>query len=653
MEPETLLIVEQQNHPPEELPELLKTLGRDYGLDSYICRQRLLGQGQALLASGSAEAMEAIRDTLAPYAISAWGLPGETPRFSPFQLTRLEVAQDQLSLFGREKELVIPRDATLLILLADLSGQLIERNLSQILSSQRYRGTAGAGLAEEKWQRTILQGRPVLDIYLLDNTGVPQGAVRALPGKFDHRGLGERATLSSGRNLLQLLELAREYAGQCRVDMRFGLSPLPNATLQPAKPNDLDALKKNLRNLTRYAWLQAALDRQRRYESERPQTELSAATSAVLAAASPELAVAGSLREELASGFARAATDQERERRHEDPPLQEIETLPPPPEVQRHNIWTDPKTLGGIALAVLFALLTHFGQSARWLAPLLQKAVVSGGITALLALGLLYFAFRRLVLKRQIENTPTSKIRSVAMGMVEIKGTARRQYALVSPMSNIACVFYRLTRYKRNNKNNWVVSSITSSGQVPFWVEDDTGRISVDPSGASVKPAHRQESFDQGSIAFGGFSSSDEKWVEELIYDGALVYVLGEAQPKIQRGASKNERRVAALRQLKQDRQRLAEFDSNGDGRIDADEWQTARDAVDEQLLHEDLTASEQRRLQEDLVVISRPRQRALPFIVAETASETHLAGGYGWSVGLTLTGGITCAILTTWFILT
>ncbi len=35
--------------------------------------------------------------------------------------------------------------------------------------------------------------------------------------------------------------------------------------------------------------------------------------------------------------------------------------------------------------------------------------------------------------ERQIENTPTSRVRSVAMGMVEVKGQAIRRYALLSP----------------------------------------------------------------------------------------------------------------------------------------------------------------------------------------------------------------------------
>jgi len=40
---------------------------------------------------------------------------------------------------------------------------------------------------------------------------------------------------------------------------------------------------------------------------------------------------------------------------------------------------------------------------------------------------LVYLGFWRLKLKRQIENTPTSKIRSLAIGLIEIQGNVQIQ----------------------------------------------------------------------------------------------------------------------------------------------------------------------------------------------------------------------------------
>ncbi len=72
-------------------------------------------------------------------------------------------------------------------------------------------------------------------------------------------------------------------------------------------------------------------------------------------------------------------------------------------------------------------------------------AFASGAIPAFIAILALWYGFYLLRMKRSIENTPTSKIRSVAMGMVEVKGKAIRKHALVSPMTQTSCVFYRLT----------------------------------------------------------------------------------------------------------------------------------------------------------------------------------------------------------------
>lgn len=650
MSTEPCLIVEQLPAPFVELPELLRELASEHQLDSYNCRQRLLGRGQALFARGDQEKLEEIQKLLAEFDIESHLFTPTRLGFAPFLLSGIEATEEELRLTGREKRLVIPQGAKLLICLADTSGELVERSLGQLLSAQRYRGRVGDQLAEDKKKRLILQGRPVIDIYLLNDDGLPIAAARALPGKFDHRGLGEHATLSAAQNLLKLAEMAQKYAGESRLDLNFGLSSLPGATLVKAKDDDLDGLKKNLRNLTRYAWLQADIDRTASARVKPEENDLAAAATAILTAARPELVATMPVVEQVAEAISEAAEESHAERRSRRTPLQDVADLPPPPEIQRHNVWSNPKTIASMVFAGVIALLSQFSSTSRVLGPLLKKGFETGLISGILGLGLFYFAFRRLQLKRLIENTPTSKVRSLAMGMVEVMGTARRQYALVSPMTNIACVFYRLTRYKRNQKGQWVVSSVTSSGQVPFWVEDETGHVSVDPSNATVKPGHRQESFDEGA-SLGSFSSGDEKWVEELIYDGAKVYVLGEAQPRRKEGNDRTRRRVEALREIKLDKSRRSSFDTNGDGQLDEEEWQAARDAVDDQLLREDLAASEQRRRQEDLVVIGKPRHRGLPLVIAETASETHLTGGYGLStIVMLITAGL-CTALTLWLL--
>ena len=648
------LIVEQQSHPGPGMSDLLKELVSRHDLDGYSCRQLLLGPAEALLAKGDPVKLTKIKQTLTNYNIQAHLITPSPVSFPPILLSHIEASSNELKLHGREKTLVIPSRSRLLIVLAELSGNLVERNLSQILSSHRYSGNLeSSGLPLETWQRTILQGRPVLDIYLLDAQGRPSGAVRAVPGKFAHQGLGDRATLSANQNLLKLIELTQEFAGEHRVDMRFGISPLPEATLTPAKENDLAGLKRNLQALTNYGWLQTDIDRQQEPASEEVDSvAMATATTGLLSALHPELAPSLASQQDLISELVTEFSRSGKTNETEPPASRQQQYLPPPPDIQRHKTLTDPKTIVGVGVFMLFGLLIKVGSDSHWLGPLIAKGFSTGAISGLVAAGFFSGGFRLLQLKRLIQNTPTSKIRSIAMGRVEIHGKARRQYAVISPMTNIACIYYRLVRYKRNAKDDWVVSSITSSGHVPFWVEDETGRVSVDPSAATVKAGNRQESTGEGTTAFGGFSSSDEKWVEEMIYDGALVYVLGEAQIRKSGRLPTQQRRAEALRRIKQDPLKRAAYDVNKDGQIDAEEWQAAREEVDEQLLREDLNNSPERKRQEDQVVISKARHSGLPFVIAETASEAHLTGRYTLAAGLLFTAAGIFSGVTLWLLL-
>ena len=91
------------------------------------------------------------------------------------------------------------------------------------------------------------------------------------------------------------------------------------------------------------------------------------------------------------------------------------------------------------------------------------------------------------------------------------------------------------------------------------------------------------------------------------------------------------ERVVERLRELKLDSGKMQRFDTDGDGRISPEEWEAARDQVQQEVLRESLTAGAPDKLAPDKAVIGRPPQRGLPFVIAETASESHLTRNYFW----------------------
>jgi len=270
------------------------------------------------------------------------------------------------------------------------------------------------------------------------------------------------------------------------------------------------------------------------------------------------------------------------------------------------------------------------------LGPIFEPAIRSGALPGAAALALAWWGFVCLRLKRHIEDTPTSRIRSLAMGLVEVQGRAIRRYALVAPMSQGACVWYRLRKYRRDNRNNWQLTSQSDSSHVPFALADGSGQVLVDPAGATVKARTEQVGYPGERTLIGAAfdADPDEKWVEELIYEGTTLYVLGYARPVSRDGHGLRERTLEKLRQLKLDPQARRRYDANGDGRLDTEEWQAAREDA------ERLAAAEQlgtRQVPADSpVVLGRP-PAGLPFLLADGENGAELAVKYGRIGGVLL----------------
>ncbi|MBW2520138.1 MAG: hypothetical protein JRD88_07290, partial [Deltaproteobacteria bacterium] len=275
-------------------------------------------------------------------------------------------------------------------------------------------------------------------------------------------------------------------------------------------------------------------------------------------------------------------------------------------------------------------------------------AMTLGIVPAIAAIALFWSGFYFIFLKRRIENTPTSKIRSIAMGLVEVLGQSRRVYALVAPLSHSACAWYRIRKYRKDSRDNWKLVREEDSGHVPFQIDDGTGMVTVAPKGASVKAKIKHTSYPgQSGMSFTGSDFGDhEKWVEEIVYEGTSVYVLGYAQPLRQKRVSLRERTITQLRQLKLDPQAMRRYDANGDGQIDQIEWEAARSDAEQMTLKEHLAEQGERKRQEEHVVIARPPQRRMPFVVAETESEAHLTTRYGWFSIPLLLGGVIALVV-------
>jgi E3 ubiquitin ligase len=110
------------------------------------------------------------------------------------------------------------------------------------------------------------------------------------------------------------------------------------------------------------------------------------------------------------------------------------------------------------------------------------------GIGFFAGLGLFFYGFRLLQRRRLILDTPLSKIRSASMGMVEINGLAVGPYTMTAPITSRPCYYYRTVvwEYKSHGDNQQWVKVASECMYVPFFVDDNTGRLLVDPRGAEL-----------------------------------------------------------------------------------------------------------------------------------------------------------------------
>ena len=120
----------------------------------------------------------------------------------------------------------------------------------------------------------------------------------------------------------------------------------------------------------------------------------------------------------------------------------------------------------------------------------MEQQVFLAIIGAAFGIYLFFQGFVFLNRKRLIQNIPTSKINALALGLVEVIGRTlpSTPKPFKSPYAKANCVFYhyRVQQFVRRQRNSgWKTISEGSSG-VPFYVDDGTGKVLVDPNEAEI-----------------------------------------------------------------------------------------------------------------------------------------------------------------------
>jgi hypothetical protein len=110
-----------------------------------------------------------------------------------------------------------------------------------------------------------------------------------------------------------------------------------------------------------------------------------------------------------------------------------------------------------------------------------------GGFCLVFGLLLVYNGAQRRLLIQKIKNTPTSKVRSAAAGLVELFGKAIMKDEMKSPVSQAKCVFWRMHgEYYQPGKHGGWRDLFKKESSTPFYLEDETGKMLIDPKGAEI-----------------------------------------------------------------------------------------------------------------------------------------------------------------------
>jgi hypothetical protein len=246
---------------------------------------------------------------------------------------------------------------------------------------------------------------------------------------------------------------------------------------------------------------------------------------------------------------------------------------------------------------------------------------------------LFFHGFQSLRTWRVIRDTPTARVRSMAMGMVELNGSVEPRSDLAAPFTGKPCVYWEVeisTRSgRRQGADSWTVVHSNRSGN-PFFLRDETGVAMVYPQGADVKtPFGAEESTlglgvpdlymqymeEQGLGMRRLWAIGAMRFRERVLEQGHRVFVLGRAHPK------------AMARDVSFDEVELAATGTDG------------------------MRASRVRELDSEVRGVIRRGQNGEPFLVSQT-SEAGMVLEYGVRAFGGLLGGPPLALFGLWCVL-
>jgi hypothetical protein len=208
-----------------------------------------------------------------------------------------------------------------------------------------------------------------------------------------------------------------------------------------------------------------------------------------------------------------------------------------------------------------------------------------------LAFGTFWFfkGFKRRRMRRRVLGLATSKVRSMAMGTIELAGRVRIESPMADPIYARPCAYFSIhVKEKRGSgkRSRWVTIYQKDSAGTPFLIEDATGVARINPARAELHfPPEISESamglvggFRDPALArfvssVGGSSFNSRKVTAYILREGQPLFAVGFAAPVASAAMVMAPAARDAARLLKNDPAAMKRLDANGDGAVDQQEW--------------------------------------------------------------------------------
>jgi hypothetical protein len=285
-----------------------------------------------------------------------------------------------------------------------------------------------------------------------------------------------------------------------------------------------------------------------------------------------------------------------------------------------------------------------------------------GGAIALCVFGvsLFFVGFTRLRKKRRIEDVPTSTVRGMAMGLVELIGEAKKTRPLKSPLTNTDCVYYRynISEYRSSGKSGrWVTIASGNSKACPFTLDDGTGKIDVFPEGAETLlpvdyefrtgwgkqlPDNLKDYETRFKLSRRWLGRGTLRFQEWYVKEGEKVYVLGTAKKSRDFVDDRKQKLAKRIEELKDNEEKMKAVDLDKDGQISQEEWDLAVSNIERQLLEEEIKSGQ---LQEGADVMIGKGEVEKMFIISDH-SQKDLINKLKWQAFGGIIGGAVLSLL-------